>query len=107
MTIKMEVMLVTLLLPRSTHAYIGGLGVYAVIRDVSCQSKVSHLCNIVVANENISRCQVSMNALMRKISSMLQEILITRKKRKEKNNNNNNNNNNNKNRTKQNKTKAV
>lgn len=84
MTIKMEVMLVTLLLPRSTHAYIGGLGVYAVIRDVSCQSKVSHLCNIVVANENISRCQVSMNALMRKISSMLQEILITRKKKERK-----------------------
>lgn len=84
MTIKMEVMLITLLLPRSTHAYIGGLGVYAVIRDVSCQSKVSHLCNIVVANENISRCQVSMNALMRKISSMLQEILITRKKKERK-----------------------
>lgn len=84
MTIKMEVMLVTLLLPRSTHAYIGGLGVYAVIRDVSCQSKVSHLCNIVVSNENISRCQVSMNALMRKISSMLQEILITRKKKERK-----------------------
>ena len=79
----MEVTIVALLWPRSTHPYIGGLGVYAVIRDVSCQSKVSNLCNLVVVDKNISRCQVSMNALMRKkISSMLQEIRITRKKSK-------------------------